>query len=292
MFKGTMTALVTPFKNGLVDTEAFNQFLDFQIQSGVDAVVPMGTTGECATLTNEEHIRVIELVIRRAKGKTKVIAGTGSNCTAEAIAMTQKAQDLGADGALLVTPYYNKPSQEGLYQHYMAIAKSVEIPLVLYSVPGRTGVEIGIETMRHLARDAKNIVAIKEAGGSVDRCSQLRQVLPESFSILSGDDSLTVPFMSLGAVGIISVASNVMPVEVKKMVDAAAKGDFALAENWHRRLYPLFRDLFIETNPVPTKTTLAAMGRMSEECRLPLSPMMPDNKEKLMTTLKSLNLIS
>ncbi|MEM6821957.1 MAG: 4-hydroxy-tetrahydrodipicolinate synthase [Verrucomicrobiota bacterium] len=291
MFKGTITALVTPFRDGLVDTEAYTKLIETQIEAGLEGIVPVGTTGESPTLSHEEHLRVIEIAINQAKGKTKVIAGTGSNSTAEAIEMTQGAEQLGADGALLVAPYYNKPNQEGLYQHFMAIAKSVEIPLVLYSIPGRCVIEIGEETVARLACDASNIVAIKEAGGSVDRVSRLRQVVPEDFVILSGDDSLTVPFFSVGASGVISVASNLIPREVKALVDAAASGDFAIAEKMHRKYYKLFTDLFMEPNPVPAKAALHEKGLMSDEVRLPLVQISDSNKARLLETLRGVEFL-
>ena len=291
MFKGTITALVTPFKDGLVDAEAFGNLIDRQIAAGIDGLVPVGTTGESPTLTHDEHLRVIELAVRRAAGRAKVIAGTGSNSTAEAVAYTQAAEKLGADAALLVAPYYNKPTQEGVYRHLMAIAASTSLPLMLYSIPGRCGIEIAAETVARLARDAKNIVALKEAGGSVDRVSKLRQVLPDDFAILSGDDGLTLPFMSVGARGVVSVASNLIPAEVKAMTDAALAGDFVKAEQLHREYYPVFTDLFLEPNPVPIKAALAAKGLMSEEVRLPLVTMSDANRAKLFAALKNAEIL-
>jgi len=287
MFEGTYTALVTPFKNGLVDADAFAALIDRQIAAGVEGIVPVGTTGESPTLTHDEHLRVIELAVRQAKGRTKVIAGTGSNSTAEAIEYTQAAEKLGADAALLVAPYYNKPTQHGLFDHFMAIARSTDLPLMLYSIPGRCGIEIGVETAARLAAEAANIVAIKEAGGTVDRVSRLRQVLPDAFDILSGDDSLTLPFMSVGARGVVSVASNLMPAEVKALVDAVRRGDFAGAEVLHRKYYGVFTDLFIESNPVPVKAAMAAKGWMTEEVRPPLAPLLPASREKLFATLRT-----
>ncbi|MDZ4788199.1 MAG: 4-hydroxy-tetrahydrodipicolinate synthase [Blastochloris sp.] len=287
MFKGTITALVTPFKNGLIDTVAFEALIGRQVAAGIDGIVPVGTTGESPTLNHQEHLRVIELAVKFADKRTLVIAGTGSNSTAEAVEYTQMAETLGADAALLVAPYYNKPTQEGLYQHYMAVAKSTELPLVLYSIPGRCGIEIGIDTVLRLATDAKNIVAIKEAGGSVDRVSKLRQVLPDSFDILSGDDSLTVPFMSVGARGVISVASNLIPAEVRNMVEAALAGDYVKAEVLHRKYYGVYTDIFIEANPGPIKAAMALKGWIEEEVRLPLVTMAATNRERLLATLKT-----
>lgn len=291
MFKGTYTALVTPFKDELIDADAFRALIQTQLQAGIEGIVPVGTTGESPTLSHEEHLRVIEIAVREADGKSQVIAGTGSNSTKEAIELTRGAESVGATAALLAAPYYNKPSQEGLYRHYMAIAESVEIPLVLYSIPSRCGIEISVETTARLAHDAENIVAIKEAGGTVDRVSRLRQEVPEDFVILSGDDSLTLPFMSVGAVGVISVASNLIPAQVKELVDLALKGDYTLAEKRHRHLYPVFRDLFVESNPVPVKVALAEKGLMQPDCRPPLAPLSDSSKEILMKTLKTAEIL-
>jgi 4-hydroxy-tetrahydrodipicolinate synthase len=286
MFKGTITALVTPFKNGLVDADAYCELIERQVQAGIEGIVPVGTTGESPTLSHDEHIRVIELAVRRANKRTKVIAGTGSNSTQEAIEYTQEAEKVGADAALLVAPYYNKPTQEGVYRHFMAVAQSTALPIILYSIPGRCGIEIAVETVARLAKDAKNIVAIKESGGSVDRVSRLRQVLPDEFDIISGDDGLTLPFMSAGARGVISVASNLIPAEVKSMVDSALSGDYRMAEALHRKYYPVFTDIFLESNPTPIKAALKVKGWMDDEVRLPLVTMSDANREKLLATLK------
>jgi 4-hydroxy-tetrahydrodipicolinate synthase len=284
-FRGTFTALVTPFRDGLVDADAFTDLIGRQIDAGLEGVVPVGTTGESPTLNHEEHLRVIELAVKRVEGRCKVIAGTGSNSTSEAIEYTQGAEELGADAALLAAPYYNKPSQEGLYRHYMAIAQSVDIPLILYSIPGRCGVEIGVETTARLARDAENIVAIKEAGGEVDRVKKLVAEVPEDFVVLSGDDGLTVPFMREGAIGVISVASNLIPHEIKSMVDTALAGHYPEAEAINAKHAELFDALFLETNPVPIKTALAAKGRMTDQVRLPLCEMSAANRATLMKVL-------
>ncbi|MDR2462160.1 MAG: 4-hydroxy-tetrahydrodipicolinate synthase [Verrucomicrobiales bacterium] len=291
MFKGTITALVTPFKNGLVDGDAFGEMVEKQVAAGIEGVVPVGTTGESPTLTRDEHLRVVELAVRRAAGRTKVIAGSGSNSTREAIEYTQEAEKIGADAALLVAPYYNKPTQEGVYRHFMAVANNTALPLVLYSIPGRCGIEITVETVARLAVDAQNIVAIKESGGNVDRVSKLRQALPDNFAIISGDDGLTLPFMSVGACGVISVASNLFPAEVKAIVDSALLGDFRTAEILHRKYYPAFCDLFIESNPVPVKFALAAKGWMSDEVRLPLAPLSAGSREKLLATLQKVGVL-
>jgi 4-hydroxy-tetrahydrodipicolinate synthase len=291
MFTGTYTAIVTPFKNGVIDAIALEQLVKIQIRSGVDGIVPVGTTGESPTVDCEEHIRVIELAIKFAAGKIKVIAGTGANSTSEAIHLTREAEKIGADGSLQVAPYYNKPTQEGVFQHFRAIARATKLPIVLYSIPGRCGIEISVETVRCLARECKNIVGIKEAGGSCDRVSQLRTALGPEFEILSGDDSLTLPFMAVGADGVISVASNVVPREVAQMVDAFTHGQIRKASQLHAKLYPLFKDLFIETNPIPVKAALAMMGLIAEEYRLPLVPMSAANRAKLKATLKAYGIL-
>jgi 4-hydroxy-tetrahydrodipicolinate synthase len=286
MFTGTYTALVTPFKNGRIDRPALDRLIRLQIRGGVDGIVPVGTTGESPTVDYEEHLRIIELAVKFAGGRVKVLAGTGANSTAEAVYLTQEAAKLGVDGSLQVAPYYNKPSQEGLFQHFRDIARHTKLPIVLYSIPGRCGIEIGVDTVRRLARVCRNIVGIKEAGGSCDRVSQLRAALGPRFEILSGDDSLTVPFMAVGANGVISVASNVLPREVAQMVRAFAAGNARQALRLHAKLYPLFKDLFIESNPVPVKAALAMMGLVEEEYRLPLVPMNPKNRAKLRDTLR------
>lgn len=291
MFTGTYTAIVTPFKNGKVDEAALERLVRMQVKAGVDGIVPVGTTGESATLDYEEHIHVIRLAIKFAAGKIKVIAGTGANSTREAVYLTQEAEKAGADGSLQVAPYYNRPTQEGLFQHFREVARATRLPILLYNIPSRCGVEIGVETVKRLASECKNIVGIKEAGGSADRVSQLRVALGPKFVILSGDDSLTLPFMAVGAQGVISVASNVAPAEVARMVRAFANGDPASALKLHLKLYPLFKDLFIETNPIPVKAALAMMGLIEEEYRLPLVPMTPQNRQKLEATLRALRLV-
>jgi 4-hydroxy-tetrahydrodipicolinate synthase len=287
MFTGTYTAIVTPFRDGKIDEPALERLIKTQIKAGVDGIVPVGTTGESPTVSFEEHIRIIDFTVKTAAGKIKVLAGTGGNSTDEAIYLTKAAEESGADGSLQVAPYYNKPTQEGLFQHFRSIAKNTKLPIILYSIPGRCGVEIGIETTQRLARECKNIIGIKEAGGNSDRVSQLRAALGEKFIILCGDDSLTLPFMSVGAQGVISVASNVIPREVSQMVKAFAAGKPAAALKLHNRFYPLFKDLFIETNPVPVKAALAMMGQIEEEYRLPLVKMSAKNREVLKATLKT-----
>ena len=291
MFKGTYTAIVTPFKNGQIDEDGFRKLIDFQIAGGVDGIVPVGTTGEAATLDYDEHLRVIEIAVQQAKGRCKIIAGTGSNSTREAIELTQKAEKLGIDCALLASPYYNKPTQEGIYRHYRAIGESSSLSLMLYNVPGRTAGEIGIETCARLARDCETIVAIKEAGGSTDRVSALKNVLPPEFAILSGDDSMTLPFMAVGAVGVVSVASNIIPKPITELVNNFLGERPTDAMRVHLRYFQLFKDLFLESNPIPVKTALNLMGMIDAEFRLPLCEMSTANREQLSRTLRALKLI-
>jgi 4-hydroxy-tetrahydrodipicolinate synthase len=291
MFTGTYTAIVTPFRNGKLDEAALEKLVAAQIKGGVDGIVPVGTTGESPTVNFEEHAHIINLSVRFAAKKIKVLAGTGANATEEAIWLTQQAERCGADGALQVAPYYNKPPQEGLFQHFKAVAKATKLPIVLYSIPGRCGVEIGVETTVRLNRECKNIIGMKEAGGSSDRVCQLRAALGPKFIILSGDDSLTLPFMSVGAHGVVSVASNVIPREVAQMVKLFAAGKTGAALKLHEKFYPLFKDLFIETNPVPIKAALAMTGQIAEEYRLPLVPMVPKNREILRATMKGCGLL-
>jgi 4-hydroxy-tetrahydrodipicolinate synthase len=293
MFTGTHTALITPFtKDGKVDEPRLRQLVEQQIAAGIDGLVPCGTTGESPTLDHEEHNHVIELVVKFAAKRCAVIAGTGSNSTAEAVFMTQYAKKVGADASLQVMPYYNKPTQAGLYAHFRAIAEQADIPLILYNVPGRCSVDIANDTIVRLRHDLpKHIVGVKEATGIVDRVSQLRSLVDRDFCILSGDDSLTLPLMSVGAVGAISVASNMIPREVTEMTHAALKGDFERAGRIHAKLFPLFKDLFIETNPVPVKAAMAMMGLCEETYRLPLVPMGEANRVQLKKTLLALGLV-
>lgn len=291
MFTGTYTALVTPFTDGQIDTEALRRLIQAQIKGGVDGIVPVGTTGESPTLSYEEHVEVIKLSVKFAAGKVKVLAGTGANSTSEAVYLTEAAEKAGADGSLQVAPYYNKPTQEGLFQHFMEISNATKLPIVLYSIPGRCGIEIGVETVRRLAAVTPKIVGIKEAGGNADRVSQLRAALGKKFTILSGDDSLTLPFMSVGAKGVISVASNVFPKQVAQMVNAFLAGQPDKALKLHEAYYPMFKDLFIESNPVPVKAALAMLGRMSDEVRLPLTRLSTKNREILAATMKNCGLL-
>jgi 4-hydroxy-tetrahydrodipicolinate synthase len=285
MFRGTFTALVTPFRDGGIDTSAFEKLIEAQIAAGITGIVAVGTTGESPTLSHQEREQVIRLAVAIANKRGQVLAGTGSNATHHAVADTKAAEKLGVDGALLVAPYYNKPSQEGLFRHFKTIADATSLPIMLYNIPGRCGVDIAPDTVARLAKECRNIVSIKEASGNVERVSDLRAHLPESFTILSGDDSLTLPFMSVGAVGVVSVASNLFPAEICALVHAYHSGDVKSAEDLHRKLFPLFKDLFIEPNPVPVKTALGWRGAMSGECRLPLCEMSEANQARLRRSL-------
>jgi 4-hydroxy-tetrahydrodipicolinate synthase len=286
MFRGTFTALVTPFRNGGIDVSAFETLIETQIAAAITGIVAIGTTGESPTLSREEREQLIRLAVATANKRSLVLAGTGSNATEHAVADTSLAEKLGVDGALLVAPYYNKPSQEGLFRHFKAIADATSLPIMLYNIPGRCGVDISPETVVRLAKECRNIVSIKEASGSVERVSDLRRRLPESFTILSGDDSLTLPFMAVGAAGVVSVASNLFPSQVCALVRACESGDLKSATELHRKLLPLFKDLFIEPNPVPVKTALGWRGAMSGEVRLPLCEMSEANQARLRKTVE------
>jgi len=290
MFAGSLVAIVTPFKNGRVDERALVDLIEFQIANGTDGIVPCGTTGESATLTHDEHNQVIRLTIEAVRRRVPVIAGTGSNSTAEAIALTKHAQQAGADGALLITPYYNKPTQEGLFRHYKAIAEAVELPLVLYNIPGRTSVNMHAATVARLA-SIKNIVAIKEGSASLQQVSEIVQACGERITVLSGDDPLTLPMMAIGAKGVITVTANIVPRDMAAMVDAFAGGKLDEAMRLHYKLSPLFTALFYETNPIPVKEALAMMGKIQPELRLPLCPLSADNRDKLARALKDYGLI-
>ncbi|MFL6515302.1 MAG: 4-hydroxy-tetrahydrodipicolinate synthase [Chthoniobacterales bacterium] len=286
MFRGTFTALVTPFRDGQIDVDSLARLIEAQIDARITGIVAVGTTGESPTLSHDERFAVVRQCVEIARGRCAVLAGTGSYSTRDAIEAAKQAQSLGVDGLLIVAPYYNKPSQEGLFQHFSAIAGSTSLPIMLYNIPGRCGVDIAADTVIRLAEACRNIVSIKEASGSVERVSELRGRLNESFTILSGDDSLTLPFMSVGAAGVVSVASNLLPADVVALVEAYGGGDGKLAENLHRKLFGLFKDLFIEPNPVPVKTALAWRGAMSSEVRLPLCAMTETNQQRLRQTLE------
>jgi 4-hydroxy-tetrahydrodipicolinate synthase len=290
MFKGSIVAIVTPFRNGEVDEEKLRELVEFQIENGTDGIVPCGTTGEASTLDYEEHDRVIEIVVEQAKKRVPVIAGTGSNSTQEAIEISEHAKKVGADGLLLVTPYYNKPTQEGLYRHYKAIAEAVALPQVLYNVPGRTSVNMLPETVARLA-GISNIVAIKEATGSLQQASEILALCGDKIGVLSGDDFITFPMMACGGTGVISVTANIMPKEIASMVDAFNAGNLEEARRLHLKLLKINNAMFIETNPTPVKTALGLMGKCSDDVRLPLAPMSDANKAKLAGIMKEYNLI-
>jgi 4-hydroxy-tetrahydrodipicolinate synthase len=288
VFTGSYTAIVTPFRRGAVAYDELRKFVNFQIKGGISGLVPVGTTGESPTVTHEEHLEVIRCTIEAADGRVPVIAGTGSNSTQEAIDMTKAADAAGADGFLLVAPYYNRPTQEGLFRHFSAIAEVTDKPIVLYSIPGRCGVEISVKVIERLRAKYAHVAHIKEAGGSVDRVDQIVSALGKDMTVLSGDDSLTLPFMSVGAKGVISVASNLYPKQVSQLVQYALAEDYVKARALHRRLYPAFKAIFIESNPAPIKFALAEAGIIgSEEVRLPLSPMTDESRKTLRAALKT-----
>jgi 4-hydroxy-tetrahydrodipicolinate synthase len=290
MFNGAISALITPFRDGMVDEAALRELVEWQIQSGVDGVVPCGSTGESATLSHAEHERVIKLVIEQARRRVPVIAGTGSNSTAEAIRLTTFAREAGADGALLLSPYYNKPTQDGIYRHYKMIAASVDLPLIVYNIPGRTASNILPETFARMC-DVKQIAGIKESSGSLDQCSDILRLCGDRLPLLSGDDSLTLPLMSIGAKGVISVMTNVVPREMHEMAAAALSGDFERARAIHFKLLPLMRALFQETNPIPVKQATAYMGKCTNELRMPLTVMSQSPAERLRGVMKELRII-
>lgn len=290
MFTGAIVAIVTPFKNGKVDEEKLRELIEFQIENGTDAIVPCGTTGESPTLSHEEHDRVIEITVEAVRKRVPVIAGTGSNSTEEALRLTKHAHEVGADGALMVTPYYNRPTQEGLYQHYKYIAEKVPIPIVVYNVPSRTGSNILPDTLARLAV-IPNIVGVKEAAGSLKQMQEVITLCGKDFSVLSGDDYFTFPLLCIGGQGIISVVSNIVPGDVAAMYDAFVAGDLLKARDLHFRMTPLVDALFVEANPIPVKKALALMGKIDEEIRLPLCKISDAGLEKLKKALKSYGLI-
>jgi 4-hydroxy-tetrahydrodipicolinate synthase len=288
--RGSLVAIITPFRNGTLDEKALGDLIEWQIANGTDGIVPCGTTGESATLTHEEHKRVVELTVEVVKRRVPVIAGTGSNSTDEAIEFTRHAKSAGADAALLISPYYNKPTQEGLYRHHKAIADAVDLPQVLYNIPGRTAVNMTPQTVARLAQ-LRNIVGIKEGAGSLQQVSEIVQLCGERFTVLSGDDALTVPMLAVGAKGVITVTANVAPADMAALVDAWEAGDTAKARTLHFKLYPLFQALFLETNPIPVKHALALMGKATADLRLPLCPMSQDNLDKLTLVMKDYGLL-
>jgi len=287
---GSFVALVTPFKNGKVDERALLDLVEWHVKSGTRGIVPCGTTGESPTLTHEEHRSVVAKVIEKAQGRVPVVAGTGSNSTDEAVSLTRHAVKAGAQGVLVITPYYNKPTQDGLYAHFAKVAEAAgEIPVVLYNVPGRTSVDLLPPTVEKLCRNVENVVAIKEATGSVDRTCELLERIPDLI-VFSGDDSLTLPIMAIGGAGVVSVLANIVPAETQALCAAAARGDLVEARRLHKHLYPLAKNLFVETNPIPIKYALARIGRIGPEIRLPLTPLGPQGREKLDPVLDALGL--
>jgi len=290
MFNGALSALITPFRDGEVDEPALRELVEWQIQSGVGGLVACGSTGESATLSHAEHDQVIKLVVEQARRRVPVIAGTGSNCTAEAIRLTAYAREVRADGALLISPYYNKPTQEGIYKHYKMIAANVDLPLIVYNIPGRTASNILPETFARMC-DIKQVVGIKEASGSMDQVSDILRLCGDRLTILSGDDSATLPLMALGAKGVIATITNVMPREMHDLAAAALNGDFVRARQIHFGMLPLMRALFLETNPIPVKQACALMGKCANELRMPLIPMSPAPAEKLRGVMKEMRLI-
>jgi 4-hydroxy-tetrahydrodipicolinate synthase len=290
-FTGSFVALVTPFRNGKVDEAKLRELVEFQVTHGTDGIVPCGTTGESPTLSHDEHKRVVEIVIETARKRVKILAGTGSNSTAEAIDLTRHAEKAGADGALVVNPYYNKPTQEGLYRHFRAVAESVAIPIVTYNIQGRTAVNVETATMARLARDVKNIRGVKEASGSLDQMSQVIAACGPDFSVLSGDDNITLPLMAIGGHGVISVIANIVPRETADLVHAALDGDMKRARDLHYRLFPLARAAFLETNPIPIKEAMAMAGMLEPEFRLPMCRMSDANRDKLRDIVNSYGLV-
>jgi 4-hydroxy-tetrahydrodipicolinate synthase len=291
MFRGSIVAIVTPFKKNKVDEKKLRDLIEFQIKNGTSGIVPCGTTGESATLTFEEHEQVIEIAIKQVNKRVPVIAGTGSNSTDEAIILTKHAALSGADASLQVSPYYNRPTQKGLYEHFKAIAEAVDIPIILYNIASRTGVNIEPETIAKLAKDCKNIKAVKEASGSLDQMSRIKSLCGKDFDLISGDDSLTLPILAIGGTGIISVVANIVPKDVANMVSEFEKGNIRKAQEIHYKLLPLIKAIFIETNPIPVKTAMGLLGMCEPDLRLPMSAMLPENKEKLKMALKDYGLL-
>jgi 4-hydroxy-tetrahydrodipicolinate synthase len=290
-FSGSFVAMVTPFKSGKVDEAKVRELVEMHVASGTDGLIPCGTTGESPTLSHDEHRRLVELVVEAARDRIPVIAGTGSNATSEAIDLTKHAERAGANGALVVSPYYNKPTQEGLYRHFRAVADAVQIPIIVYNIAGRTAVNIETATMARLARDCRNIVGVKEASGSLDQMAQVIAACGPDFTVLSGDDNITVPLMAIGGHGVISVIANILPRETADMVHAALDGDWKRARELHYKLLPLARAAFLETNPIPIKEAMAMAGMITAEFRLPMCPMGEANRETLRGILKPYALV-
>ncbi len=291
MFNGSIVALVTPFANGKIDEKKLRELIEIQIKNGTSGIVPCGTTGESATLSTAEHERVIEITIEQVNKRVPVIAGTGSNATEEAINLTKHAAASGASASLQVSPYYNRPTQKGLYEHFKAVAQAVEIPIILYNIAARTGVNIEPETIAKLAKDCKNIVGVKEASGNLEQMSRIKALCPDNFDLISGDDGLTLPVLALGGTGIISVVANIVPRDVANLVKEFQKGNIAKAQNLHYKLLPLVKAMFIETNPIPVKTAMGILDICEPDLRLPMTEMLPENVEKLRKALKEYGLL-
>ena len=290
-FQGSIVAMVTPFRNGTIDEPKVKELVELHVKNGTDAIVPCGTTGESPTLSHDEHHRMVELTVAAAAGRIPVIAGTGSNSTTEAIGLTQHAERAGATGALVVNPYYNKPTQEGLYRHFRAVADATPLPILVYNIQGRTAVNIETDTMARLAHDCRNIVGVKEASGSLDQMSQVILACGPDFSVLSGDDNITLPLLAIGGRGVISVIANIVPRETSEMVHAALDGDWKRARELHYKLFPLARAAFLETNPIPIKEAMAMAGMLEPEFRLPMCRMGDANRQKLRAILESYGLV-
>jgi len=286
MFEGSYVAIVTPFKNGKIDEDAYKKLIQMHLENGTDGIVPCGTTGEASTLTMEEHIYMIELTVKLVNKRMKVLAGTGSNCTEDAIDLTKKAEKAGADGALVVSPYYNKPTQKGLYLHFKAIAEAVNIPIVVYNIQSRTAVNITTPIMAELSK-IKNIVGVKEASGDLSQMTDVIRCCRTDFDVLSGDDALTLPLLSVGGKGVISVVANIVPKDVKELIESFKRGDIKKAQELNLKLFPLIKAMFIETNPIPVKAALNIMGLIEPEIRLPLTQMEEENKKKLIQAMKN-----
>lgn len=291
MFSGSIVAIATPFKNGKVDEAILRKLVEFQIKSGTNGIVPCGTTGESPTLSTEEHEHVIDICIQAAKGRVPIIAGTGSNSTAEAVALTKHAAKAGANGVLQVSPYYNKPTQEGLYRHFKAVSEAASIPIILYNIAGRTAVNIEPATIARLAQDCKNIVGVKEASGSIDQMQTIKRLCPKDFVLLSGDDALLLPVLSIGGTGVISVAANIIPKDIIALISAFNAGKIQEAQRIHYQMLPLIRALFLETNPIPVKIAMGMLGLCSPELRLPLCEMSANNEEQLKKALVEYGLL-
>ncbi len=292
MFTGSCVALVTPFKNGKVDEKKLRDLVEFHVAHGTSALVPCGSTGESSTLSYSEHNRVIEIVVKQSRGRIPVIAGTGSNSTAEAVEITRFAKSAGADAALVIVPYYNKPTQEGMIEHFNFVAKSVSIPIIIYNIPGRTGVNLLPSTLAKIVKKNKNIIGIKESSGNLDQVSEIACEMSgnKDFTLLSGDDSLTLPILSVGGKGVISVLANILPGDIQKLCSTAMSGDYSEARLLHNKMFPLMRTLFVETNPAPLKAAMEFLGMCASELRLPMCPVRPESKAKVIAALKNYGL--